>query len=111
MKRERFEEIIKILNDAKIYDSIEDSLDLISNDEWDENFEEKASNINIDRRRHYETSERIWKVGDWYMGERHVSFCYSEMTSVEDTGVTAKFYEVERVERVYYDYIKKQEVK
>lgn len=114
MKRERFEEIIKILNDAKIYDIEEDSNDLIADDEWDKNFKIIAWDLNVDRRIHYETSERIWKVGEWYMGERYVRRCNSEMNDVKSIGVTAKFYEMERVEKVVekvtYQYIKKQEV-
>ena len=106
MKRERFEEVIKILNAAEIYDVEEDSFDIISADEWGREFKDVASDLNIDKRRHYETSERIWKVGEWYMGERYVSHCYNEMCNARDTGVTAKFYEVERIEKVAYEYKK-----
>jgi hypothetical protein len=68
---------------------------------WDEhfkgNFKEIARGLNVDQRRHYETSISVIEIYGKILGIRHITNLYSESSSCEDCYVTIDFFEMEEI--------------
>lgn len=104
MDRNQFEELLKDLQQIKVYnlDSDSDVLCELYN-QWQAHT--VAENLNVDEHRWYELSTSIIQVGDYFIGARGVTKMYSEMSSYSDIGIYLKFFEVERKQIVAYEYV------
>ena len=61
-----------------------------------------ATEIDIDKRRWYETSISVYEFPEGLLGVRHVAEMYSEQMSVIDIGHTLIFSEMEEFTKVSY---------
>lgn len=99
-------ELVDYLNALKIKQT---SIDLDEND-FPERIYEKyfehstllAQELDIDKRRHYETGVSVWLTVDGLLGVRSITKLYSEGTDMEDMFYTLKFFEMEETTVVTY---------
>jgi hypothetical protein len=100
-KMEKFNELLEQLQGLKI---IQKSIDWaeclpeqIWNDHFKGNFKELKKGLDVDQRRHYETSISIVEVYGKPLGIRHITNLYSESSSCEDCFVEIEFFEMEEI--------------
>ena len=98
---EKFNELLEQLQGLKIVqtsiDWAENLPEQIWNDHFKGNFKELKSGLDIDQRRHYETSISVIEIYGKPLGIRHITNLYSESSSCEDCYVTIEFFEMEEV--------------
>jgi hypothetical protein len=99
------QELIKELNDLSIVQSSGDWCEDLSDKMWEDNFQHKkqvTTGLDVDTRRHYETSISVYNMGDWLLGVRHISNIFSENSDVEGCYVKLSFFEMEETKVVTY---------
>ena len=112
MTREQFNEIIDRLQDEEVY-TVEGKSDVLDELFINHETDVVASELNVDKHRHYELSTDVYRINgnthlesDMYLGVRWVSQMYSEMSDHYGIGIHAKFFEMEREEVMTYKYTK-----
>jgi hypothetical protein len=102
-------ELVKHLNELKIKQT-SCWEECIPEEIWDKYFENKyktvKENLDIDKRRWYESSISVIKINDDFIGIRSITNCYNEQSSFEDFCYILHFCEMEEVMKPTY--IKKQ---
>lgn len=103
---DKFNELLKTLNDAQIVQNHIDCTEDIPEDICNKYFENKyyvvTDGLYVDKHRHYETTICVLKIFDKLLGIQHISNMYSEMSSVSDIYFTLKFFEMEEIQSVTY---------
>lgn len=98
---EKFNNLLKELNDLNIIQKQIDWAENIPDEIWKNhfigNYQNLISNLNVDQRRHYETSISVIEIYGKLMGIRHITMVYSEQSEVYDCSVTLKFLEMESI--------------
>jgi hypothetical protein len=98
---EKFNELLEQLQELKIVQTEMDWAENLPQEIWDEhfkgNFKEITRGLNVDQRRHYETSISVIEIYGKILGIRHVINLYSESSSCEDCYVTIDFFEMEEI--------------
>jgi len=106
---DKFDNLIKELNDFQILQTKIDWELCIPQDMWKEHFEgsytDLASGLDEDSHRHYESSVSVIKIYDRILGIRHIDLVFSEMSMVEDCYHHLKFFEMREVQTVTYEEI------
>lgn len=97
----KFNELLEQLQGLKIVqtsiDWAENLPEQIWNDHFKANFKELKNGLDVDQRRHYETSISVIEIYEKLLGIRHITNLYSESSSCEDCYVTIEFFEMEEV--------------
>ncbi len=103
---EKFNELIEQLQGLKIVqtsmDWAENLPDQIWNEHFNGNFHTLKNGLDVDQRRHYETSISVIEVYGKPLGIRHITNLYSESSSCEDCYVTIEFFEMKEVSVITY---------
>lgn len=98
---EKFNELLKELQGLNIVqtsiDWAENMPDKIWDDHFKDNFKELGRGLDVDQRRHYETSVSVIEIYGKPLGIRHITNLYSESSSCEDCCVDMEFFEMEEV--------------
>lgn len=98
---EKFNKLLEQLQGLEIVqtsiDWAENLPEQIWNDHFRENFKEIKNGLDVDKRRHYETSISVIEIYDKLLGIKHITGVYSENSSCEDCYVTLEFFEMEEV--------------
>lgn len=106
---EKFNELLEQLKELKIVqtsiDWAENLPEQIWNDHFNGNFKELKNGIDVDQRRHYETSISVIEIYEKPLGIRHITNLFSESSSCEDCYVTIEFFEMEEVTIKSYERI------
>ena len=100
MKREKFEKIIKEINDAEaesIY-QVEDDCDSF----YEAKPQLLKNDLDKDEHRWYEITTNVYKIGEWFLGIRGASKLYSENSAWSDLCVSTIAFEMEEVPSVTY---------
>lgn len=100
MEREKFEEIIQEINDAKA-ESIHHVLD-VCNSFYKATPQLVKSGLDKEEHRWYEITTSVYKLGEWFLGIRGASKLYSESSSWSDLLVDTVAFEMEEVPSVTY---------
>jgi hypothetical protein len=107
---EKFDELLKTLNNLKITQKHMDWGENIPLDIWNEHFQEYkplAYGLDVDTHRWYETSISVISIYGRIMGIRHISNLFSESSEVEDCYVTMEFFEMEEIQVTSYKQLNK----
>jgi len=108
---EKFDNLVKELNDLKIHQTSIDWRECIPTELWyslfedGDNFEEVAYGLNDCEHRHYEESTSVIKIHGRFLGIRHVNNMFSEMSSVGDVYHHLDFFEMKEVTVTSYEEI------
>ena len=102
--RKRFEELLSELK-KEYFPSFYHLDDSELWEKYDIDFKIVARERKIDKHRWYELTESIIQVGEWFVGVYGATQMYSESMSWSDLEIDCDIYEVERVEKVVYDYL------
>lgn len=98
---EKFNELLEKLKGLKIIQKSMDWAECLPEEIWkdhfDGNFKELKNGLDVDQRRHYETSISIIEIYGKPLGIRHITNLYSESSSCEDCYVTIEFFEMKEV--------------
>ena len=101
-----FETLLEELNKLKITQEQTDWTENIPEDIWESEFDGRytpiASGLNVDTRRWYETSISVFKTRGRFVGVRHITNMFDEMSSYDDIQHTLRFFEMEEIETVTY---------
>lgn len=104
---EKFDELLKTLKELNITQEEMDWAECLPNDIWDahfkENFKSLATNMDVDTRRHYESSVSVIEIYGKLLGIRHISNLFSESSSCEDCCVDLDFFEMKEVKVTSYE--------
>lgn len=100
MEREKFEKIIKEINEseAESIHSVEDVCDSF----YEAKPQLLKSDLDKDEHRWYEITTSVYKVGEWFLGIRGASKLYSESSDWSDLMVDTVAFEMEEIPSVTY---------
>jgi hypothetical protein len=103
---EKFNELLEQLQGLKIVQTSMDWAENLPEQIWDDhfkgNFKPIKNGLDVDQRRHYETSISVIEVYGKPLGIRHITNLYSESSSCEDCYVTIEFFEMKEVSVITY---------
>lgn len=99
-------EIINKLNDLKIKQKSMDFEEDLPED-IEKYFEDiVASDLDVDKHRWYETSMKVYKIDEGFIGVVSITDLFSESGSVDDCDHTLEFYAVREKSVITYEIIK-----
>lgn len=98
---EKFNELVKKLQELQIIQKSIDWEENLPEEIWESyfkgNYKELKSGLDVDSRRHYETSITVIEIYEKPLGIRHITNLYSESSTCEDCYVTMEFFEMEEI--------------
>ncbi len=96
-------ELINYLNGLKIIQKSIDFEEDLSEEIYEKYFYNSLEfELDIDKRRWYETSVSVWKTEKGLLGVRSITNIYSENSSVEDMNWQLVFFEMEAFTKISY---------
>lgn len=107
--KEKFNELLKQLQAENLLDHgywQEDIPEVIWDNHFEENnYEEIAKGLDVDKRRWYQKSTSVIKIYGRFLGIRIVDEVYSESMGVADIESNLEFFEMKEVPSVTYEKI------
>lgn len=98
-------DIVEQLNEAKILQISGDFMEDLTDELYENYFENSdvvAENLNIDKHRHYELATNVYSINGDLVGVEYIGDMFSESSEWEDCCHTLRFFEVEEVQTVTY---------
>ena len=103
---QKFDELLKKLNELNIKQTSSDWAEDIPEDVWDEYFiggyKLVANGLDVDKHRWYETCTDVIHIYGRFLGVMYVADIFSEQMNVQDCYVSIKFKEMKEVKTVKY---------
>lgn len=95
---EKFNKLLELLRGLNLIQTSVDWAESLPKEIWHEyfkgNFKELARNLELDQRRHYETSISVIEIYGKPLGIRHITNLYSETSSCMDIYYRIEFFEM-----------------
>jgi len=104
---EKFNELLKKLQDLNITQTKGDWAENLPDDIWKEyfkaNFKEVKSGLDVDTHRWYETSTNVIEIFGGLLGITFITNMFSESQDYEDCYVTIEFNQMKEVQTISYE--------